>query len=87
MYDMYINNKGGNRMKLQQARERAHITQEELAIRSSLSLSMVQSIENGRREGSTKTLIALAKALDVTPNDLLYGYENTNRTTFQEATK
>lgn len=74
-------------MKLQQARERAHITQEELAIRSSLSLSMVQSIENGRREGSTKTLIALAKALDVTPNDLLYGYENTNRTTFQEATK
>lgn len=74
-------------MKLQQARERAHITQEELAIRSSLSLSMVQSIENGRREGSTKTLIALAKALDVTPNDLLYGYENTNRTTFKEAAK
>lgn len=74
-------------MKLQQARERAHITQEELAIRSSLSLSMVQSIENGRREGSTKTLIALAKALDVTPNDLLYGYKNTNRTTFKEAAK
>lgn len=74
-------------MKLQEARERARITQEELAIRAHLSVSMIQSIENGRREGSTKTLLALAKALNATPNDLLYGYDNTNRTTPEEVPK
>ncbi len=67
-------------MKLKQARERAHITQEGLALRAHLSLSMIRSIEGGRREGSVKTLVALAKALNVTPNDLLYGCKSANRT-------
>jgi len=60
-------------MKLKQARERAGITQEELAIRSKRSISMIRSIEAGRRDGSMATLIALANALNTTPNVLLYG--------------
>lgn len=64
-------------MKLKQARVRSGISQEELANRVHLSVSMIQSIENGRRDGSTKTLIALAAALNTTPNDLLYGIDNT----------
>lgn len=74
-------------MKLQEAREHVHITQEELAIRAHMSISMIQSIENGRRQGSTKTLLKIAKALDVTPNDLLYGLGYTNRTSLKEAAK
>lgn len=64
-------------MKLKQARVRSGMSQEELANRVHLSVSMIQSIENGRRDGSTKTLIALATALNTTPNDLLYGTDNT----------
>lgn len=64
-------------MKLKQARVRSGMSQEELANRVHLSVSMIQSIENGRRDGSTKTLIALAAALNTTPNDLLYGIDNT----------
>lgn len=64
-------------MKLKQARVRSGMSQEELANRVHLSVSMIQSIENGRRDGSTKTLIALAAALNTTPNDLLYGADNT----------
>ncbi|EPD02484.1 prophage P2a protein 10, phage Cro/CI family transcriptional regulator [Lacticaseibacillus paracasei subsp. paracasei Lpp125] len=64
-------------MKLKQARVRSGMSQEELANRVHLSVSMIQSIENGRRDGSTKTLIALAAALNTTPNDLLYGTDNT----------
>lgn len=64
-------------MKLKQARVRSGMSQEELANRVHLSVSMIQSIETGRRDGSTKTLIALASALNTTPNDLLYGTDNT----------
>lgn len=64
-------------MKLKQARVQSGMSQEELANRVHLSVSMIQSIENGRRDGSTKTLIALAAALNTTPNDLLYGINNT----------
>lgn len=64
-------------MKLKQARKRAGIKQEELAARSGLSLSMIQSLETGRRDGSTKTLLVLAEALNTTPNALLYGHDNT----------
>lgn len=64
-------------MKLKQARVQSGMSQEELANRVYLSVSMIQSIENGRRDGSTKTLIALAAALNTTPNDLLYGANNT----------
>lgn len=64
-------------MKLKQARVRSGMSQEELANRVHLSVSMIQSIETGRRDGSTKTLIALAAALNTTPNDLLYGTDNT----------
>lgn len=67
-------------MKLKQARVRSGMSQEELASRVHLSVSMIQSIETGRRDGSTKTLIALATALNTTPNDLLYGTGITNST-------
>lgn len=74
-------------MKLKEAREYAGLTQEELANRSNRSIAMVQSIEAGRREGSTKTLIALADALNTTPNVLLYGFDITNSTDLKEVTK
>lgn len=67
-------------MKLKQARVKSGMSQEELANRAHLSVSMIQSIETGRRDGSTKTLIALATALNTTPNDLLYGMDITNGT-------
>lgn len=67
-------------MKLKQARVQSGMSQEELANRAHLSVSMIQSIETGRRDGSTKTLIALATALNTTPNDLLYGMDITNGT-------
>lgn len=67
-------------MKLKQARERAGLTQVELANRSNRSISMIQSIEAGRRNGSTTTLIALSNALGTTPNVLLYGINNTDST-------
>ncbi|WP_125703765.1 helix-turn-helix domain-containing protein [Lacticaseibacillus daqingensis] len=74
-------------MKLQEARIAAGLTQEELAARSHRSVSMVQSIENGRRDGSTKTLMAFAEALGTTPNVLLYGVDHTNRTSGKEVTR
>lgn len=72
-------------MKLKEARERAGLTQETLASLSNRSIAMIQSIESGRRNGSTMTLIALADALNTTPNVLLYGIDNTNSTSSKEA--
>lgn len=74
-------------MKLKQARERAGLTQEELATRSNRSIAMIQSIEAGRRNGSTATLIALSDALNTTPNVLLYGVDITNSTKLKEVVK
>lgn len=74
-------------MKLKQAREQSGLTQEELANLSNRSIAMIQSIESGRREGSTKTLIALADALNTTPNVLLYGGDITDSTRIKEVAK
>lgn len=67
-------------MKLKQAREQADMTQEQLSEATHLSISMIQSLEAGRRNGSTKTLLLLADTLKVSVDALLFGANNTNST-------
>ena len=47
------------------------ITQQELASLAGINPVYLSQIETGKRSGSTKTLAALAKALDVTVDDLI----------------
>lgn len=65
-------------MQLQFYREKVGITQEQLAMQVGLSVAMIQSIENGRRIGSAKTIVKLAHTLGVTTDDLLRADDNTN---------
>lgn len=52
--------------KLKDVREKAHMTQEELAKKSGVSRGTISAIENNQDKApSTKTLVALAKALNV----------------------
>jgi transcriptional regulator with XRE-family HTH domain len=48
-------------------------TQEDLAHATGLAVVQVSRIERGVREVRLTTIARLAKALDVTPNDLLRG--------------
>ena len=53
--------------RLKEIREEKRITQEELAERSGVSRTTISGIENKTIQSTTsKTLIAIAKALDVT---------------------
>jgi transcriptional regulator with XRE-family HTH domain len=60
-------------VNLRRLREEAGISQEELAFRASIHRTQISLLENGRRMPRVHTLICLAGALDVTPNDLLDG--------------
>ena len=56
------------------ARESLHLTQQELAERTSISRVTISKIENGRVEDiSTRTLLRLAEALNVSAGYLLCG--------------
>jgi transcriptional regulator with XRE-family HTH domain len=49
------------------------LTLEQLAERSDLTPNYIGSVENGRRDPSLSTVLALAKGLDVGPAELLGG--------------
>jgi transcriptional regulator with XRE-family HTH domain len=60
-------------MNLIRLREAAGLSQEELAFRAAIHRTQVSLLENGHRMPRVNTLICLAGALGVTPNDLLDG--------------
>lgn len=56
---------------LRKIREKKEITQEQLALDAGLNRAYIGYIERGERNPSTETLVKLAKALKVSPKDLL----------------
>ena len=58
-------------MQLKKARERALLTQEELAARAELGVPTISRIENGWVEPHFRTIRKLAKALDLDPAELV----------------
>lgn len=52
-------------------REKKEITQEKLAFDADLNRAYIGYIERGERNPSTETLVKIAKALKVSPKDLL----------------
>lgn len=58
---------------LADCRVRLGVSQEELGFRASLHRTQIGDLERGKRLPRIDTLVKLAGALDVTPNDLLKG--------------
>lgn len=59
--------------KLKEAREACGMTQEELSEKSGISRTTISGIENNQdKVTSTKTLLALAKALNTTVNRIFF---------------
>lgn len=56
---------------LRRLREKKGVTQEELALSAGLNRAYIGYIERGERNPSTETLVKIAKALKVSPKDLL----------------
>jgi len=56
---------------LRRARQQAGLTQEEVAERSGVHSTEVSRIERGKRDPRVSTLERLAKAVEVSPSDLL----------------
>jgi transcriptional regulator with XRE-family HTH domain len=56
---------------LRRIRERHDLTQEEVAHRSGVHATEVSRIETGKRDPRVSTLERLAKALEVSPGELL----------------
>lgn len=52
-------------------REEKNMTQEELALSAGLNRAYIGYIERGERNPSTETLVKIAKALKVSPKDLI----------------
>lgn len=48
-----------------------NMTQQELAAEAGINTAYLSQIETGRRTGSTKTVAAIARALDVAVDDLI----------------
>jgi transcriptional regulator with XRE-family HTH domain len=64
-------------------REALSMTLEDLAERSGLSPNYVGSVENGRRDPSLSTVLALAKGLKSTPGDLVGGAKDLSPEAFE----
>ncbi len=59
--------------KLKEVREAARMTQEELAEKSGISRTTISTIENNQNKvTSSKTLLALAKALNTTVERIFF---------------
>jgi transcriptional regulator with XRE-family HTH domain len=58
---------------LREARERLGLTQEQVAERSGVHATEVSRMEAGKRDPQVSTLERLAKAVEVTPGQLLDG--------------
>lgn len=71
-------------MTLKDIREQRGMTQGELAKSADVSISMIQSLENGRRKGSIETIVRLSKSLGVTTDEIIYASNNTNSTSIVE---
>lgn len=56
---------------LRKIRDEQGITQEQLALDAGLNRAYIGYIERGERNPSTNTLVKIAKALKVSPKDLL----------------
>lgn len=72
-------------MSLKSIRKANGLSQEELAKSANVSVSMIQSLENGRRTGSVETIVKLAQALNVTTDELIYARNTTNSTKYVQA--
>lgn len=59
------------RLRLKEIRKERGLTTQQLADLSGMSQSYVSDIENGRKTLNARRMEALAKALDVSPLDLL----------------
>ncbi|MDK0890738.1 helix-turn-helix domain-containing protein [Clostridium perfringens] len=68
---------GTNLQRIRKAKD-PKITQQDLAKATGLSRSYLSDIEHNRYNPSLDTTIALAEALDVTVNDLVYTNVHTN---------
>ena len=58
---------------LARRRKRAHLSQEELAVRASLHRTAIGQLERGERTARIDTLVKLAGSLDLPPGELLDG--------------
>jgi transcriptional regulator with XRE-family HTH domain len=58
---------------LRRARERANLSQEELAVRASLHRTAVGQLERGERVARADTLVKLAGSLGIPPGELFDG--------------
>ncbi len=56
---------------IKRIRESKNITQEQLALNAGLNRAYIGYIERGERNPSTDTIVKIAKALKVSPKDLL----------------
>jgi len=58
---------------IKEFRQKAHLSQEELADLALLHRTYIGSVERGERNISLENIVQIAKALNVTPSDLLKG--------------
>lgn len=56
---------------LRNARRQAQVSQDDLAQRSGVDRSAISNYERGRREPNLRTIVKLARALDIEPASLL----------------
>jgi transcriptional regulator with XRE-family HTH domain len=60
-------------INLRKARKKSEVSQEELGFRCDLHRTEISLLERGGREPRLGTIVKLASALEVTPEELCYG--------------
>ena len=80
-YDSCVADEGDARIgrafgaRLRKLRQHRGLTQSEVAERAQVSLVYVSQIERGHRNPTLAVVLRLARAVDVTPSDLIAGLE------------
>lgn len=75
------NNLIGSRIR--DLREQLHLSQADLANEVNVSVSYISHIENGKKQAALEIYVAIANALGVTLDELLYGNQINDSTAYQ----
>ena len=70
---------------LQEYRKINHFTQEQVSELTGLAPKYISQIERGELKGSINTLLAFCKAYNVTPNDILLNFIDSNHSATQQS--
>lgn len=65
-------------LRIRKLREEQKLSREKLSEKSNISNQFLADIETGKKGMTVETFIKISEALSVSPNDLIFGFKDSN---------